>query len=107
MKVGAMSYAKLIKLMLEGIYSCAELAEHTGLHYVTVLEYTRALYREGAAHISSWEADCRGRDMIKVYKLGFGIDAQRRRKTGAERQHAVRVKRRHIKLCNVFAGATA
>ena len=35
-KVNAMSYAILVKHMLDGIYTCQELAEMTGLHLTTV-----------------------------------------------------------------------
>lgn len=50
-KINAISQAHLIALMLDGIYTCKELAEETGLHYVTVLQYTRELHRAGAAYI--------------------------------------------------------
>ena len=50
-KVNAMAYAHLVELMLDGTHSCQELARATGLHYVTVLDYTRAMHRAGAAHI--------------------------------------------------------
>ena len=43
-KVGALTYAQLVKHMLHGDMSCHELAEVTGLHYVTVLQYTRELH---------------------------------------------------------------
>lgn len=76
-KVGALTYAQLIKYMLEGCHSCAELAELTGLHYVTVLEYARELHRAGAAHITAWGCDARGRSTLKIYQLGPGKDAKR------------------------------
>ncbi len=71
-KVNAMSQAQLIKLLLDGTHTCTELAEATGLHYVTVLHYCRELHKAGAAHIHMWEKDSRGRDLLKVYKLGQG-----------------------------------
>lgn len=80
-----MSQAKLVKLLLDGTHSCAELAASTGLHYMTVLDYTRHLHREGAAHIAEFRADTRGRDSIKVYKLGPGKDAKRYALSAAER----------------------
>lgn len=95
-KINAYSFAQMVKLMLDGTYSCQELADLTGLHYVTVLGYTRAMYRAGAAHISSWEKDCRGRDVIKVYKIGAGVDAKRQKKTKAERSAAYRRKKRQL-----------
>ncbi len=85
-KINAITQAQLIKLMLDGTRSCAELAETTGLHYVTVLQYTRELHRAGAAHICSYEADPRGRETIKIYKIGLGRDARRKRLTPAQRQ---------------------
>lgn len=103
-KMGAILQAQLIKLMFDGAYNCTQLAEETGLHYVTVLQYTRELHRAGAAHISSWEKDIRGRDVIKVYKLGPGKDAKREKLTGAERQARHREKRNAMRLTQVMGG---
>jgi predicted ArsR family transcriptional regulator len=97
-KLNAITQAQLIKLLLEGIYTCEQLAEETGLHYVTVLQYTRELHRFGAAHISSWEKDCRGRDIIKVYRLGEGKDAKRHKMTDSQRQARYRSKRKQIEM---------
>lgn len=103
-KINAMTQARLIKLLLEGTYTCTELAEMTGLHYVTVLQYTRELHRAGAAHIADWEKDSRGRDLAKIYRLGEGSDKPRQKKTQAERQIAYRAKKKQLmwikKLCS-------
>lgn len=104
MKLNAMHQARLIKLMLEGTYSCAELAAETGLHYVTVLLYARELHRAGAAHISMWESDTRGRQLVKIYKIGSGKDAKRRSMTAAERQKRHRQKLRNAKILQLMAG---
>ena len=40
-KINAITQAHLIKLLLDGKFNCQELAAETGLHYVTVLQYTR------------------------------------------------------------------
>lgn len=103
-KINAIAQASLIKLLLEGIYTCQQLAKETGLHYVTVLQYTRELHNAGACHISSWEKDARGRDVIKVYKLGEGRDAKRKRLTGAQRQARTREKRKAGEMSQVMAG---
>ena len=92
-KINAITQAHLIKLLLEGTYTCQELANETGLHYVTVLQYTRELHRAGAAHISGWEKDPRGRDLAKIYKLGEGNDKRRHRKSDAEKQVATAPRR--------------
>ena len=93
-KVNAMSQAQLIKLLIDGDRTCTELAEESGLHYVTVLEYCRELHKAGAAHITRWDKDVRGRDILKIYKLGKGKDAKRQKLTSAQRQERVRIKRR-------------
>lgn len=103
-KINAMSQAKLIALMLDGVYTCVQLAEETGLHYVTVLKYTHALHRGKAAHISSWEKDSRGRDAIKVYQIGRGRDAKREKLTAAQRQARYQAKKKAHALCQLFAG---
>lgn len=89
-KINAISQAKLIRLLIDGTRSCRELAEDTGLHYVTVLQYTRELYREGAVHICHWGADAMGIDKVKVYKLGLGKDAKRHCMTNAQRSERYR-----------------
>lgn len=103
-KLNAMAQAQLILLLLEGTYSCAELAEMTGLHYITVLQYTRELHKAGAAHIASWEKDSRGRDVTKVYRLGRGKDAPRARLSGAERALHYRAKKSMRAMLHASAG---
>jgi hypothetical protein len=103
-KMGAVSYGAMCKLMCEGVYSCAEMAEMTGLHYVTVLQYTREIHKAGAAHIASWETDSRGRDCVRIYKLGEGVDAKRKK----PRSKAVvsanwRAKRQQVELIQRMA----
>jgi len=102
-KVGAITYAQLILRMLEGTYNCKELAELTGLHYVTVLQYTRELRRAGAAHISSWDKDSRGMDTIKVYKIGHGKDAKRDVMTRDEIAARYRAKKRNLEVMRMMA----
>ena len=95
-KINAISQAQLIKFLWEGNYSCIELAELTGLHYVTVLQYTRG-----------WEKDARGRDVIKIYKLGPGNDKARHRKPATERSAAYRAKKRMREMTQALAGVMA
>ena len=93
-KINAFSQARMMRMLCDGPCTCMEMAEETGLHYVTVQEYMREMRRAGAAHIAAWEKDSRGRDSIKVYALGPGKDAKRRKMTGAERQAATRARRK-------------
>lgn len=102
-KINAYSYAQMIKLMMEGTYNCQELANEIGLHYVTVLQYARELYRAGAAHICAWEKDIRGRDVIKVYKLGPGKDAKREKLSDGEKQRRLRAKKKAIAFTKLLS----
>ena len=93
-KVNALAFAHLVREMLAGEYTCAELAERTGLHYVTVLRYTREMYKVGAAYICAWGMDERRRYTLKVYKVGNGMDARKPRSamTPAQRTQKYRMK---------------
>lgn len=93
MKMSAILQAHLIKMLCEGPCTIREIAEETGLHYMTVQVYLREMYKAGAAHIAAWEKDSKGRDVIKVYALGPGRDAKRRKMTQAERQAAHRARK--------------
>lgn len=103
-KINAITQANLIKLLIEGIYTCQELADETGLHYVTVLQYTRELHRAGAAYICRWEKDRRGRDMKKIYKIGRDKDdAKRQKQTPGQRQANGRARAATARLLGVLA----
>lgn len=104
-KINAISQAQLIKFLWDGDHSCMTLAEMTGLHYVTVLQYTRELHAAGAAHISTWEKDTRGRDIVKIYKLGPGKDAKREKKPATVRSAAYRAKKKMREMSHALAGA--
>jgi hypothetical protein len=51
-----------------------------------------------------WEKDSRGRDLLKVYKLGSGKDAKRRKTSSAERQQKYRDKKKHAQMVQVTTG---
>lgn len=102
-KINAFTQGVLIHHMLEGNYNCMELAELTGLHYVTVLQYARELHRAKAAYICGWDKDSLGRDVIKIYKIGIGKDAVREKLTPAERQAKHRSKKRNLEMIRRMA----
>lgn len=100
--INHISLIELIKALELGIYSCEELAEQSGLHYTTVLAFCRAAHRNKLIHIHMWEKDSRGRDAIRIFKWGKGVNAKRSAKTPAERQKLRRDKVRQIKLVSMF-----
>lgn len=83
-----------MRMLIDGDYTCQELAEETGLHYLTVLQYCRELYKAGAAYIARWDQDKRGRHCVKVYKIGIGRNATKKRLTASERQKRYREKQK-------------
>jgi hypothetical protein len=93
-KVNAMSFALLVKEMLAGVYTCAELAERTGLHYVTVLNYTREMHKAGSAHIVGWRRNKLHHYVLKIYGIGDMPDARKpyEAKTPAQRTQKYRMK---------------
>lgn len=95
-KVNAMSFALLVKEMLAGEYTCEELAEKTGLHYVTVLHYTREMHKAGSAYIAAWRMNDRRQYVLKVYGVGNRADVDKPRKamSPAQRQLKYRAKLR-------------
>lgn len=100
----ATAFARLIKELLHGDMSRKELAEESGLYITTVVEYTKAMHREGVVHVCRWEPDARGKHSIPIYKLGKGKDAPRIRMTAAERQAKYRAKIRQLKLMRALTG---
>jgi hypothetical protein len=104
-KINALTQANLMRLLLDGTRDCTELAEETGLHYVTVLHYTRELHRAGAAFICDWHPDSRGYATLKVYKLGLGKDKKRPRISNNEKAANYRARKKLKQLALVVAGA--
>jgi hypothetical protein len=93
-KVNAMSFALLVREMLAGVYTCEELAQRTGLHYVTVLHYTREMHKAGAAHICAWRMNHCRQYVLRVYAIGNRDDARKPRAalTPAQRTQRYRMK---------------
>lgn len=102
-KMNCLAYCNLIKLLMEGTRSCKELAEETGLHVLTVYQYTREFHKAGLAHIVAWEPDTRGRSITKVYMWGEGKDAKRQKIPSTQRSAAYRAKKKQLELMERMA----
>jgi hypothetical protein len=95
-KINAISFAKLCRLMQPGIYTMDQLAEKTGLHKVTVMHYARELHREEVCHIAQYAPDSLGRKNAIVYRLGVGKDAERVSKSNAENARNYRLRKKGL-----------
>jgi hypothetical protein len=107
MKVGAFTYAQLLKAMVPGDLSFQELADATGLHYMTVIEYVREMRKAGVAHVAGWQEDCNGRMNLKCVKLGPCKDVPCPKLTKCERSARYRAKKRAAGLLAITAGRAA
>ena len=95
-RVNALAFANLIRALLDGTMTRAEIVEYTGLHYNTVGDYLRELHRVGATHIVMWENNTRGHAVHPVYKLGRGSNVKQPRLTPSQRQARWRSKQRAL-----------
>jgi predicted ArsR family transcriptional regulator len=107
MKVNCMTFCVLIKLLHDGTRTCAELAEETGLHKLTVYQYTREMHRQGLLHIAAWEPNSYGRSSIRIYMWGPGKDAKRKTVDRKVARQQRRERDRVAATINAFVGVTA
>jgi hypothetical protein len=94
-KINALSFGLLVKDLLIGEHTLEQLAERTGLHYCTILSYTRGLYKAKAIHICGWRMNKNRQYVLKVYKIGDKQDMPKPRKA---RTHAQRSAKYREKL---------
>lgn len=73
-KINPVMFSKLMYLLQRGTFSRLELAERTGLHPLTVGDYTRELHKHGVIYIREWDQDSLGRWSIARYTLGMAND---------------------------------
>lgn len=74
-KMSAFTYALLINLLMDGTRTCRELAEETGLHILTIYDYTYHLHKAKALFIVGWDGE--GRNQTRIFMLGRGKDVPR------------------------------
>ncbi len=89
-KINHFTTAHLLTLLFDGLLPLEALAAETGLHYVTVCDFTRELHRARVLYIDHFDEDTRGRLTLTVYKIGRQPDAKRTPLTEAEKQKRYR-----------------
>ena len=78
-------------IMLDGPTTAQEIHEEVGIAKSTAYDLLHAFHFAHVAHISAWEDDSRGYNIIPVFSLGQGRDARKRpRKKTTERAAAYR-----------------
>lgn len=96
-RVNALAYANLIKLLHEGGYTSVELANRSGLAPRTVQRTTYELWRVGMVHIGEWEG------AFRCFQLGPGKDVPRPLSTSTERARRSRQRARQLGILHKIA----
>lgn len=97
-----MTFSLMCKLLQEGTRTCAELAEETGLHKLTVYDWVAALHKQKVIHICMWEGE--GRKATRVFMLGSGRDAAKPTKPRAKVRAEYHARKAAQKLNQRMAG---
>ena len=69
MKVNAMAFADLMHALVYRHVTAREIADQTGVHYVTVLDYLRQLHKRRVIVISGWRKDGNGYGLTRVWSI--------------------------------------
>ena len=101
-KVNAMSFATLMRLLVEGTRTCRELAQETGLHTPTVYDYMSYLHKYRVVHVCTWEGV--GRNAQRIFMLGDGTDAPRPKKTRQQIHQEYRARKSMADLLSRMVG---
>ena len=103
-KINALSYAALIRELIEVPSSYHDLAEATGLAYTTIREAIYAWHIQKIVFVAGYKEDVLGRRSIKLWSFGLDRkDCKPLRYTPAERQKRHRQKKKALYLATIFA----
>lgn len=106
-RIGALTSALLIEALIDGA-TCHELAERSGMHYKTVLDYTQALRRVGAIYVYGYDTTARGIPGARIFRLGREKDARKPNPIGVrERSRRYRERCKNRNLTHLIAGTAA
>lgn len=101
-KVNALSFSIMCKLLMEGTRTCRELADETGLHVLTVYDWTAVMHKQGIIHICTWEGE--GRSQTRIFMFGPGKDAPRPVKKRSIISSEYRARKKAEQLLRMMAG---
>lgn len=89
-RIGILSLAHTLKVVLSGRFTEKEIEEATGLHKTTVHRWVLLLKDMKLIHVADFKKCPSGRHNIKIYELGDKPDKVYRRLTTAERSRRYR-----------------
>lgn len=77
LRVSYLSNAMLIRELIDGPCTARDLSQATGLAFRTVSNYLMAMHRKGCIRITAWERDQSGKQSIRAFGFGEGVDAEK------------------------------
>jgi hypothetical protein len=105
-RIGMYTNALLMRHLIEGKMTSYELADATGLHYITVLRYLKELRKQHILFIAGWTNTITAGGRARIYKLGREVDVPKPRALSVqERQARSRAKQRRIKAARAATGS--
>lgn len=106
MPINALSFALMMRMLMDDEVTKSGLVEAIGLHHITVSRYLNQLHRKRVVRISAYYRDKRGQGWVPHYTLNHdGLpDAKRPPKqTSATKSQAYRDKQRMLKQIAMLA----
>lgn len=107
--LNAVTYSHMMRVLMDGERTRAEIARETGLHGATVSRYVHQLHRRGVVRIADWDINPVNRNPIPRYTLNVGALADEpkpkpRGRVVIEREY--RARKKALRINRIMAGAT-
>lgn len=107
--LNAITYSHLMRMLMDGEHTRAELARGTGLHAETVNRYVRQLHRRGVVRISDWHINPVNRNAVPCFTLnveGLADEPKPKPRGKAVIEKEYRARQKAIRVNRLMAGAT-
>lgn len=107
--LNAITYSHLMRMLMDGEHTRAELARGTGLHGATVSRYVHQLHRRGVIRIADWDINPVNRNAVPRFALNAGALADEPKpkpkgRVAVEREY--RARQKALRVNKMMAGAT-
>lgn len=107
MPINALTFALMMRMLMDDEVTRSDIVESIGLHHMTVSQYIEQLRRKRVVRISAYYRDKRGQGWVPHYTMNSEQlpDAKRPPKqTSADKSRAYRDKQRTLKQIAMMAG---
>lgn len=109
MSLNAITYAGMMRMLLTGDHTRADIARETGLHSVTVARYIKYLHKYGVVYVADWTMNPVNRNHFPRYAInihGLADIPKPEAKGRAQIEREYKQRRKAMRLNQMMAGAT-